>query len=183
MITTAHLILIPATIDLLKAELTGAHEFARELPFIVPESWPPELLTEPALKFTLRQLEKNPGEIGWWLYYFILKKDSDHNNVLIGGGGYKGKPIKGVAEIGYSILAEFRRKGYASEAAMGLVKNAFSKKRVTRVIAETLPDLIPSIGVLKKCGFRFAGPGSEKNVIRYEITKKEYLKKMKESDE
>jgi RimJ/RimL family protein N-acetyltransferase len=38
----------------------------------------------------------------------------------------------------------------------------------TAPIAQTLPELAPSIGVLEKCGFRFAGEGGEPGVIRYE---------------
>jgi RimJ/RimL family protein N-acetyltransferase len=167
----------------LEAELNSVDEFAGRLQCAIPESWPPELLTKAVLNFALRQLERNPKEFDWWFYYFVLNKKPSQSNVLIGGGGYKGRPIDGVAEIGYSILPEFRRKGYASEATMGLIKNAFSKRGVTRIIAETLPDLIPSIGVLEKCGFRFVGNGSEKNVIRYEVTKKDYLKRMRERDD
>ena len=33
---------------------------------------------------------------------------------------------------------------------------------------------IASIGVLRKCGFRLIGEGSEPGVIRYEITRDEY---------
>ena len=36
-------------------------------------------------------------------------------------------------------------------------------------MAETLPELTASIRVLEKNGFRFAGPGSEDGVIRYEL--------------
>lgn len=35
--------------------------------------------------------------------------------------------------------------------------------------AETLPALAPSIGVLEKLGFVFAGEGSEPGVIRYAL--------------
>jgi RimJ/RimL family protein N-acetyltransferase len=45
---------------------------------------------------------------------------------------------------------------------------------VTRVTAETYPELVGSIGVLRRCGFRFIGEGSEPGVIRYEITRVEY---------
>jgi len=45
---------------------------------------------------------------------------------------------------------------------------------VQRVIAETLPELTPSIGVLRKCGFRPVGEGSEPGVIRFELTRADY---------
>ena len=45
---------------------------------------------------------------------------------------------------------------------------------VQRVIAETLPELTPSIGVLGKCGFRFIGDGAEPGVIRFELTRADF---------
>jgi RimJ/RimL family protein N-acetyltransferase len=48
------------------------------------------------------------------------------------------------------------------------VEQAFMAPGVTCVIAETLPGLVPSIGVLEKLGFSLIGDGSEPGVIRYE---------------
>jgi hypothetical protein len=45
---------------------------------------------------------------------------------------------------------------------------------VRRVIAETLPDLVGSIGVLRRRGFRLKGEGSEAGVIRFELTRDEH---------
>jgi RimJ/RimL family protein N-acetyltransferase len=56
----------------------------------------------------------------------------------------------------------------------GLLSQAFALPAVHRVIAETLPELAPSIGVLRKCGFGLIGDGSEPGVIRYELTRAEY---------
>jgi [ribosomal protein S5]-alanine N-acetyltransferase len=42
---------------------------------------------------------------------------------------------------------------------------------VTRVLAETLPELAGSTGVLRKRGFVFLGAGSEPGVIRFELTR------------
>jgi RimJ/RimL family protein N-acetyltransferase len=72
-------------------------------------------------------------------------------------------------EIGYSVLPEFRRQGYATEAAQGLIARAFAHPGVALVIAETLPDLFPSIGVLRKIGFGYVGEGSEPSIVRYEL--------------
>jgi ribosomal-protein-alanine N-acetyltransferase len=57
-------------------------------------------------------------------------------------------------EIGYSIVPEVHRRGIATEAIKLLIGYAFTNPDVRRVKAETLPRLIPSIGVLEKCGFR-----------------------------
>jgi RimJ/RimL family protein N-acetyltransferase len=47
--------------------------------------------------------------------------------------------------------------------------------RKLRLQGATLPELVGSIGVLRKCGFRHIGEGSEPGVIRYELTRDEYL--------
>ena len=86
----------------------------------------------------------------------------------MGAGGYKGPPATdGSVEIGYSILPEYQQRGFATEAVEALVTRAFENPDVTRVTAETLPDLSPSIGVLEKTGFELLGEGSEPGVIRY----------------
>ncbi len=44
------------------------------------------------------------------------------------------------------------------------------------MIAETLPELTPSIRVLEKSGFVNIGAGSEKGVIRFEFSRSAYEK-------
>jgi RimJ/RimL family protein N-acetyltransferase len=73
-----------------------------------------------------------------------------------------------------SCFSGQHRHGYATEAVRGLVAAAFALPEVRRVLAETLPELTPSIGVLHKCGFRLIGDGSEPGVIRFEITRGKY---------
>jgi RimJ/RimL family protein N-acetyltransferase len=51
---------------------------------------------------------------------------------------------------------------------------AFALPAVRRVIAETLPELAPSIGVMRKCGFRLIGEGSRPGVIRFELLREEH---------
>jgi RimJ/RimL family protein N-acetyltransferase len=174
MIETARLRLIPATIETLRAELASPSELASVIRMEVAEEWPPELYDRDPIEFTIRRLERAPEEAHWWLYYFALKQAPGMAELAIGCGGYKGPPRAGEVEIGYSIVREYRRRGYASEAAEGLVRHAFGYDDVARVSAETLPGLTPSIGVLEKCGFRYVGRGSEAGVIRYAQTRAEW---------
>jgi RimJ/RimL family protein N-acetyltransferase len=110
----------------------------------------------------------------WWLYFVVLGQ-ADTGRRLIGSVGYKGPPSDdGMVEVGYGIVRDQHRLGYASEAVRGLLARAFASPEVTRVTAETYPELVGSIGVLRRCGFRFIGEGSEPGVIRYEITRVEY---------
>jgi RimJ/RimL family protein N-acetyltransferase len=167
-IPTPRLALIPATPALLRAALAGRARLADALPAIVPPSWPPEFLDDAALRFTLERLAESPAADGWWMY-FVLRTEAGAARTLIGSGGYKGPPADGTVEVGYGIVSDQRRRGYATEVTRGLVARAFALPAVRRVIAETLPELTASIGVLRKCGFRPAGEGSEPGVIRFEL--------------
>jgi [ribosomal protein S5]-alanine N-acetyltransferase len=173
-IITKRLELVPATLELTRAALDGEHALGSNLLAAVPLTWPPQYLDAAALKFTLDRLAQGPEQAGWWLYFVVLTRD-ETNRTLIGTAGYKGPPsVDGTVEVGYGIVRDHQRRGYASEAVWGLLGHAFAVHGVRRVIAETLPELVPSIGVLKKCGFRLIGDGSEPGVIRFEITRAEY---------
>jgi RimJ/RimL family protein N-acetyltransferase len=131
-------------------------------------------LDPPALEFTRERLAEGPLQAGWWLY-FVLLAGAEGGRALIGSGGYMGPPTAdGTVEVGYAIVNDHQRRGYASEAVRGLLARAFALPEVRRVIAETLPDLIPSIGVLHKCGFALIDGGSAPGVIRFELTRARY---------
>ena len=159
---------------LTQAALDGPEALAAALDAVVPETWPPDLLDEPALRFTLGRLGAGLEQAGWWMYFVILP-DAEGGRTLVGSAGYKGPPsADGTVEVGYGIVGDHQRRGYASEATRGLVTRAFAHPAVRRVIAETLPELTPSIGVLHKCGFHLIGEGSEPGVIRFELTRADY---------
>ncbi len=174
MIVTGRLELVPATPELVRAALTGPRDLGAGLRAVVPPTWPPEYLDRPSLEYTLDRLAEGPANLGWWLH-FVLLKGVAGRRTLIGSGGYKGPPSPdGTVEVGYGIVSDHRRHGYASEATRGLLARAFALPTVKRAIAETLPELTPSIGVLEKCGFRLIGEGSEPGVIRFELTRAEW---------
>lgn len=173
-ILTPRLELIPADVDALRAELAGPRALGLILRRIVPDTWPPELYDRDAILYSLRRLTDDPSEADWGFYYFAQRREIAADGVLVGAGGFKGAPDQGVVEIGYSILAEQRRCGYASEAVEGLVAFAFSVARAERVIAHTLRSLTASIRVLERTGFVCVGAGQDagappgEDVIRYE---------------
>jgi len=111
------------------------------------------------------------------MYFFVERARSPGAPcTLLGTGGFKGPPsVDGTVEVGYTIVSEYRRRGYATEAVGGFLAHAFNVPAVRRVIAETLPELIPSIGVLEKTGFRLSGEGSEPGVIRFELRRADYM--------
>jgi len=176
-IRTERLLLVPATPEFTRAALEGPAALGASLDASVPATWPPEYLDGPALDFTLDRLAEGPEQHGWWLYFVVLNAD-EGARVVIGSAGYRGPPsADGTVEVGYGIVSDHQRRGYASEATRGLVARAFAFPTVTRVIAETLPELAPSIGVLSKCGFRLIGEGGEPGVIRFELTRAEYAER------
>ena len=174
MIVTERLLLVPATPELTRAAMAGSRPLAASLRATVPDTWPPEYLDQPSLQYTLDRLAEGPDQVGWWLYFVVLN-GGGRQRMLIGSGGYKGPPSAGgTVEVGYGIVSDHRRRGYASEVTRGLLARAFGVPAVQRVIAETLPELTSSIGVLEKSGFRLLGEGSEPGVIRFELTRAEW---------
>ncbi len=169
-IETERLRLIAATRDLSTAAITDIALFSKLLNARITDEWPPELLSD-AQGYFSEMLTQNPSSTGWWIWYVILKAGCD---VLIGNLCFKGPPSdQGKVEIGYAILPEFEKNGFATEAVRALISWAFSNQQVTSISAETFPNLPVSIKVMEKIGMSFAGNGSEEGTIRYEIRKKE----------
>ncbi len=151
MILTERLELVPGTPELTRAALEGKPALAARLGVSVPATWPPELLDPPSLEFTLDRLAEGAQQAGWWLHFIVLRQGAA-GRILIGSAGYKGPPSPdGTVEVGYGIVRDHQRQGYASEAVRGLLAHAFAIPAVQHIIAETLPQLTPSIGVLRKC--------------------------------
>lgn len=60
----------------------------------------------------------------------------------------------GAAEIGYTIVREFRNQGVATEAVRALLEEAFERANVERISAYCIPGNRPSRRVLDRLGFR-----------------------------
>lgn len=178
---TERLELIPGTIDLANAAIEDPRTLGEMLNAIVPPSWPPIYLDAKALQFFIDRLSNAPEQENWWLYFIVLE-NGPTGRTLIGSAGYFGPASEdGTVEIGYGIVDDQRRMGYASEAVRGLLARAFNFPEVRRVIAHTYPALIPSIGVLKKCGFKLVGDGAEEGTIRFELLKDEAMRELNRS--
>jgi len=85
-------------------------------------------------------------------------------------------------EITYRIKKEYRKKGYATEAARLLINYCFKKMKLRKIYADTRPDNKASQRVLEKLGFKLEGRIREKNFIKgkwideldYGLLKKEW---------
>jgi RimJ/RimL family protein N-acetyltransferase len=99
----------------------------------------------------LRLLDHSLPSDPWIHGFVIVLRDGGKR---IGQCGFAGPPgSDGIVEIAYGVDAEYRAKGYATEAAMGLVQFALEDPRVRAVRAHTLPEENASTRVLRKCGF------------------------------
>jgi ribosomal-protein-alanine N-acetyltransferase len=166
-VETSRLELVAATADLAQAESQDRGLLMSLLGVFLPEGWPPPL-TENRVEFNAKRLEQHPHEAGWWFWYIVSRESDTH--VAVGVASFKGPPSEaGTVEVGYSVLEPFQRRGYATEAVAALVSWAFTHSEVTTILAETYPELTPSIRVLEKNGFQNIGAGSEPGVIRFSL--------------
>lgn len=164
-VLTPRLRLVPATAELTRLEIDNAKELFRHLGASPVTDWPPDELKD-VLALFARQLEETPELVGWLSWYWVLR--SPVREALVGSGGFKGSPVDGVVEVGYSTRMPFRRRGYATEAVGALTHWALGRSEVRCVRAETSRDNVGSIGVLSKLGYSKVGPGSEPGLIRFE---------------
>jgi [ribosomal protein S5]-alanine N-acetyltransferase len=68
-----------------------------------------------------------------------------------------GEKSPSTAEIGYSIVAEFRDRGIATEAVEALVDEGFERLLLRRMRAYCVPENRSSLAVLKRAGFESDG--------------------------
>jgi RimJ/RimL family protein N-acetyltransferase len=56
-------------------------------------------------------------------------------------------------EVGYTVFAAFRRRGFAEEALRGMLGWAHSEHAVTQFVASIAPENLPSQNLAAKLGF------------------------------
>ena len=164
------LMLIASTLAHVRMELESPDQLAALLGAAVSTEWPTGEYDRDAMEFFRARLEEGGEEVeGWYGWYAVREADSDGPRALVGAGGYLGPPDgEGTVEIGYSVLPEWQRRGYASEIVRMLVEHAFTFSKVERVIAHTTEANPGSISVLLRCGFHAEGTGREAGTLRFE---------------
>ncbi|HZM15850.1 MAG TPA: GNAT family N-acetyltransferase [Candidatus Krumholzibacteria bacterium] len=168
-IRTHRLLLVAGNVALSRAEIEDRSRFSTLLGATVAPEWPPPLNDDNSMRWSLRFHQAHPDGTGWGNWYFLRVLPEGHR-IAVGNGGFQGDPTAdGQVEIGYSVLASHQRQGYAPEAVRALLAWAFAHPEVHMVRAHTLPELVASIRVLEKCGFRPVGPGVEEGTLRYEV--------------
>lgn len=153
-IETPRLSLRPAGEAWLTALIAGAETFALLTGFRVADGcneFPKSLL------FSLDRLRRaRESERRWWAPLLFVERSV---NLVAGMGGFKGPPLNGEVELGYSIAPAHRGRGLATESAGAMAEAALKVPGVEVVVAHTRAQPGPSPRVLEKCGFVRAGEG------------------------
>jgi len=167
-IRTERLDLVPASLELLRAELDSAKHLEAALDARVPEDWPPGEYDRAALAFFCSKLEaEGPPSAEWYVWYAVRRALQGGKGLLVAAAGFLGPPQEGLAEIGYSVIPSARNQGLASEIVQALTEFAFDQG-VERVAAHTSDSNPASARVLLRCGFLRAGAGPTPGSVLYQ---------------
>lgn len=124
----------------------------RAVGFDLPPEFPTRDDLAGFLPIQLHRMEAEPAKREWMARLMVSAGDG-----VVGHCGFHGPPQTiGRAEIGYTVFSEFRGRGFAKEAARGLVEWAFAQGE-REVYASISPDNAPSLAVVKWLGFTQVG--------------------------
>jgi RimJ/RimL family protein N-acetyltransferase len=118
-----------------------------DLGFADPEGFLAGLDDVVALR--LDELMATPSIVPWILRAIVLRSE----RVVIGTVGFHAAPdARGRVELGYEVVPAFRRRGYAREAATGMMRWAAEQgARIVR--ASVSPDNAASLAMIARLGF------------------------------
>ena len=148
-IQTRRLTLRPYTLDDIPAlvPLIGAREVAATTLRI------PHPYTEDIAREFIALAEKDETSGQCVRRAIILRQ----TGALCGGVGLQIEPEHRRAELGYWIGVPYWGNGYATEAAMAMVKYGFETLELQRIFASYVPRNVASGKVLQKIGMRHEG--------------------------
>jgi [ribosomal protein S5]-alanine N-acetyltransferase len=111
--------------------------------------------------------DADPSAIPWLPRVLVLRRPTDVSGaapVIVGDAGFHGPPDdEGRVEIGYAVLSEHRRHGFAEEAVGAILAWAAREFGVTRFSARIEPRNVPSLNLIRKLGFSQTGVAHEQN--------------------
>jgi ribosomal-protein-alanine N-acetyltransferase len=140
----------------LEAVLEGRlREASAVLKAAIPEAWPEER-DERWLRRRLEQMQSD-ANVQQWLPRALVLRDAER--VMVGHAGFHGEPgvsgtgKPGVLELGYTVFPPYRRRGFATEAAVALMDWAGRERGIQHFIASVAPDNPASLSTVRKLGF------------------------------
>lgn len=170
-LTTERLILIPFTMQICQNLLNDNFCDLEIWNLKKGKGWPDNDVIEtlPKIINNLSKVESPTGFESW----MIVKKETLE---IIGDLGFKGFNYHYQnIDIGYGIIKEERRKGYAEEAVKEMIKWACSNKIVKEITANCLKENTSSINLLTK--LNFIALRKEDEMIYWALSNKTFEKK------
>jgi [ribosomal protein S5]-alanine N-acetyltransferase len=138
----------PAFVDGILADRRADAEAVAGLK--LPPDWPDER-DRSLLRRRGEQMRQDPGSQQWLLRAMVLPNDG---RSLIGHIGFHGPPeTVGRAELGYTVMPDHLRRGYASEAARAMMEWAQREHGVTNFFLSISPDNVASLAMAARLGF------------------------------
>ncbi|MBI1884846.1 MAG: GNAT family N-acetyltransferase [Chloroflexi bacterium] len=123
------------------AEAIGGFSLPPHWPFAGDDRW---------LRRWLDQMRADPAVQPWLLRAMVLPR----SRRMVGHGGFHGPPDDGRLDLGYTVMPEQRRRGYAYESALALMEWAAREHGVRRFRLSIAPDNAPSLALAARMGFR-----------------------------
>lgn len=156
MLETRRLTLIPLGTRRLELWYRDIPALEKELDCVY-RAEPPQGYFIAIIKGQLEIMRNNQRNWLWHTFWLLRDRESA---VIVGAACFNGAK-GGEAEIGYAAGADYRKKGYITEAVRAMCEWAFSQPGITAVTAETERRNYDSHGVLLRCGFEryYAGTG------------------------
>jgi ribosomal-protein-alanine N-acetyltransferase len=144
---------------LLEALLADDHASATQIGgFQIPND---HILRKRTLQRRLRQIQANPEVQPWLLRAMVIRQ----SQMMCGYIGFHSEPgpedLSTVAadgvELGYAVGESFRRRGFAKEAALMLMRWAFECHGQRCFVLSISPDNEPSLAMAHSMGFGEVG--------------------------
>ncbi|MCA8924830.1 MAG: GNAT family N-acetyltransferase [Planctomycetes bacterium] len=155
MIHTERLDLVPLPLEFLRATRAGDRARAAEaLGFGLGPEW---RIPDPVLDLRIPQLEREPSLSEWLLRGMILRSERR----MVGHVGFHSRPAPDYlapwcpdgVELGYTVFGAERRRGFAREAAEGLMAWAARAHGVRSFVVSVSPKNLPSVALAARMGF------------------------------
>ena len=161
---TDRLTLVALTPELARAALENRAKLGLMLGALVPVTWPGAEFAR-----MLERLAEGGERASLWAEQTrLIVHEGDRT--LIGETGSHGPPDNsGTVEVGYSIVPDYRGRGFAFEATRALIDDALARPGVRRITAACHDDNEASLKVLERLGMRFVGATGD--TLRFELRK------------
>jgi ribosomal-protein-alanine N-acetyltransferase len=113
------------------------------------------LVVEPGpLGWRVAQVKADPSTNKWFIRFIVLREI----NQVVGSISFHGIPDEnGMMEIGLGIEEEFRNRGYAKEALIGMWRWVSTQPGVTTLRYTVSPTNLPSVKIIEGFGFTYLG--------------------------